>query len=145
MVQIYALDVTLHFGGITVSVGQSTEVWPSLFFLQLAPVYATEIITFVECAAYSRAYHLLVPVSSQSSNTSNTRVLKCYQCNSFYDRGCADYFDNMTYPLIPCPEKATMCRKIIQEGTWRHLSCCVVLAHTTTIRYFPVMRTNMAT
>jgi hypothetical protein len=44
-----------------------------------------------------------------------TKPIKCYQCNSFYDRGCSDFFDNRTYPLIPCFNNATMCRKIIQE------------------------------
>jgi hypothetical protein len=44
-----------------------------------------------------------------------TKPIKCYQCNSFYDKGCSDFFDNRTYPLIPCPSNATMCRKIIQE------------------------------
>ena len=43
-------------------------------------------------------------------------IMKCYQCNSYYDRGCADYFDNQTYPLIPCSAEATMCRKIVQES-----------------------------
>jgi len=45
-----------------------------------------------------------------------TKPIKCYQCNSFYDKGCSDFFDNRTYPLIPCSSNATMCRKIIQEG-----------------------------
>jgi len=51
----------------------------------------------------------------------NKRI-KCYQCNSFYDKGCSDFFDNKTYPLIPCPLNATMCRKIIQESKCR---CCM--------------------
>ncbi|ELU06131.1 hypothetical protein CAPTEDRAFT_181564 [Capitella teleta] len=58
------------------------------------------------------------------------RPIKCYQCNSFYDKGCADFFDNKTYPLIPCSTNATMCRKIIQEtyydGVWdvRYIRQC---------------------
>jgi len=54
----------------------------------------------------------LFPVSGQS------KPIKCYQCNSFYDKGCADFFDNTTYPLIPCPINATKCRKIIQESEY---------------------------
>lgn len=62
-----------------------------------------------------------------------TKPIKCYQCNSFYDKGCADFFDNRTYPLIPCPMNATMCRKIIQEtyydGVWdiRYIRQCALL------------------
>ncbi|KAK2174664.1 hypothetical protein NP493_786g01017 [Ridgeia piscesae] len=73
---------------------------------------------------------LIEYVSSQSATPVKGKILKCYQCNSFYDKGCADYFDNMTYPLIPCSEKATMCRKIIQEafydGRWdiRYIRQC---------------------
>lgn len=61
-----------------------------------------------------------------------TQPIKCYQCNSFYDKGCSDFFDNKTYPLIPCPSNATMCRKIIQETfyerTWdvRYIRQCGV-------------------
>lgn len=47
-----------------------------------------------------------------------TVPIKCYQCNSFYDKGCSDFFDNRTYPLIPCSWNATMCRKIIQESKY---------------------------
>jgi len=59
-----------------------------------------------------------------------SRPIKCYQCNSFYDRGCKDWFDNRTYPLIPCKDNSTMCRKIIQEtyydGHWdiRYIRQC---------------------
>lgn len=59
-----------------------------------------------------------------------TVPIKCYQCNSFYDKGCSDFFDNRTYPLIPCSWNATMCRKIIQEtyydGHWdvRYIRQC---------------------
>lgn len=58
------------------------------------------------------------------------RPIKCYQCNSYYDKGCADFFDNRTYPLIPCAEGSTMCRKIVQEtyydGQWdiRYIRQC---------------------
>jgi len=59
-----------------------------------------------------------------------TKPIKCYQCNSFYDKGCSDFFDNKTYPLIPCKDNTTMCRKIIQEtyydGHWdvRYIRQC---------------------
>ena len=58
---------------------------------------------------------LFISVSAQG-RPDNTKPIKCYQCNSFYDKGCADFFDNKTYPLIPCSGNTTMCRKIIQES-----------------------------
>ncbi|CAD5117863.1 DgyrCDS6608 [Dimorphilus gyrociliatus] len=64
--------------------------------------------------------------------------IKCYQCNSFYDKGCSDFFDNMTYPLRACPMNATMCRKIIQEtyfeGRWdiRYIRQCALLGEVGT-------------
>ncbi|KAK2162467.1 hypothetical protein LSH36_98g05052 [Paralvinella palmiformis] len=71
-------------------------------------------------------FMVLLEVSGQS------KPIKCYQCNSFYDKGCADFFDNTTYPLIPCPINATKCRKIIQEtyydGIWdvRYVRQCAI-------------------
>ena len=60
----------------------------------------------------------LFSVCSQLNNRDPTKPIKCYQWNSFYDKGCADFFDNMTYPLKPCSMNATMCRKIIQESKY---------------------------
>jgi len=68
--------------------------------------------------------------ASVRASASMNRTIKCYQCNSFYDEGCADYFDNRTYPLRICPSNAVMCRKIIQEtyydGKWdvRYIRQC---------------------
>lgn len=82
---------------------------------------ALAIFIFIQC------------VSSQGRPGGDDRPIKCYQCNSFYDKGCSDFFDNRTYPLIPCPGNATMCRKIIQEtyydGMWdvRYIRQCAVL------------------
>jgi len=61
---------------------------------------------------------LNVSASAVEGRPDKTHPIKCYQCNSFYDRGCSDFFDNKTYPLIPCPSNATMCRKIIQESKY---------------------------
>ena len=75
---------------------------------------------------YSKCWHLsvwcylcgwcCVSASAVEGRPDKTQPIKCYQCNSFYDKGCSDFFDNKTYPLIPCPSYATMCRKIIQES-----------------------------
>lgn len=75
----------------------------------------------------------IVPVLGQGGRPDNTNPIKCYQCNSFYDKGCADWFDNKTYPLIPCSNNATKCRKIVQEtfydGHWdvRYIRQCAIL------------------
>ncbi|ESO03980.1 hypothetical protein HELRODRAFT_111907 [Helobdella robusta] len=70
----------------------------------------------------------LVIVNCQQRRPDNNSTLKCYQCNSFYDKGCADFFDNRTYPLIPCKDNVTQCRKIIQENHWdvRYIRQCAV-------------------
>jgi hypothetical protein len=60
-------------------------------------------------------FALIDYVGAVQGRPDKTKPIKCYQCNSFYDKGCSDFFDNRTYPLIPCPSNATMCRKIIQE------------------------------
>ncbi|XP_067940760.1 UPAR/Ly6 domain-containing protein crok-like [Watersipora subatra] len=48
--------------------------------------------------------------------------IQCYQCNSYDDPGCADFFDNKTYVIHACPEDAKYCRKVVQqayyEGEW---------------------------
>lgn len=60
--------------------------------------------------------------------------LKCFICNSHYDPGCADWFNNFTYPMKDCAmygkPNATMCRKMVIEafydGDWRwryHREC----------------------
>lgn len=70
--------------------------------------------------------------SAAQGRPDNSKPIKCYQCNSFYDKGCADFFDNRTYPLKPCLNNATMCRKIIQEtyydGRWdiRYIRQCAL-------------------
>jgi len=75
---------------------------------------------------------LMIEFASAQGRPDTGRPIKCYQCNSFYDRGCADFFDNRTYPLIPCQGNATMCRKIIQEtyydGRWdvRYIRQCAM-------------------
>lgn len=42
--------------------------------------------------------------------------IQCYQCNSFDDPNCADFFDNKTYVIQACPDDAKYCRKVIQQG-----------------------------
>ena len=61
---------------------------------------------------------LPISVSAANGRPEGSNKIKCYQCNSFYDTGCADFFDNKTYPLKPCAGNATMCRKIIQESKY---------------------------
>lgn len=84
----------------------------------IAVVLASMLVLFVDYA------------SAVQGRPDKTKPIKCYQCNSFYDRGCSDFFDNRTYPLIPCLNNATMCRKIIQEswydGHWdvRYIRQC---------------------
>ncbi|KAH3867089.1 uncharacterized protein LOC127867478 isoform X2 [Dreissena polymorpha] len=41
--------------------------------------------------------------------------IKCYQCNSYFQKTCADWFDNRTYNLDQCQDGVKMCRKIVQE------------------------------
>jgi len=56
--------------------------------------------------------------------------IQCYQCNSFDDPGCADFFNNQTYVIHACPEDAKYCRKVVQqayyEGAWhmRYIRQC---------------------
>ncbi|XP_013401331.1 uncharacterized protein LOC106167168 [Lingula anatina] len=56
--------------------------------------------------------------------------IRCFICNSLYDAGCADFFDNSTYPIQPCNVTDTMCRKMVQEtyydGHWdvRYIRSC---------------------
>lgn len=51
-------------------------------------------------------------------------AIKCWECNSHYDRNCADPFGNETFALTDCDQrelehfpqqKASVCRKIIQK------------------------------
>ncbi|GFY42917.1 uncharacterized protein TNIN_142121 [Trichonephila inaurata madagascariensis] len=51
-------------------------------------------------------------------------AIKCWDCNSHYDRNCADPFRNATFALTDCDQKnldhfpqqkASVCRKIIQK------------------------------
>lgn len=42
--------------------------------------------------------------------------IQCYQCNSYDDPGCADFFDNTTYVIHACPEDSKYCRKVVQQG-----------------------------
>ena len=59
---------------------------------------------------------------------------KCFICNSHYDPGCADWFNNFTYPMKDCgmygKPNASLCRKMVIEafydGDWRwryHREC----------------------
>ncbi|KAL3876838.1 hypothetical protein ACJMK2_034624 [Sinanodonta woodiana] len=41
--------------------------------------------------------------------------IKCYECNSYFQHDCADWFNNRTFNLNECPPEATLCRKIVQE------------------------------
>ena len=45
---------------------------------------------------------------------------RCYQCNSYMQEDCADYFYNQTWHLSECPENVTMCRKVVQESKYIH-------------------------
>ncbi|XP_060071693.1 uncharacterized protein LOC132551557 [Ylistrum balloti] len=42
-------------------------------------------------------------------------AIKCYECNSFFQSDCADWFDNKTHNLVDCGDDVKMCRKIVQE------------------------------
>ncbi|KAL4240151.1 hypothetical protein ACF0H5_000945 [Mactra antiquata] len=42
-------------------------------------------------------------------------AIKCFVCNSYFQKTCGDWFDNRTYNLEQCDEGVTMCRKIVQE------------------------------
>jgi len=51
-------------------------------------------------------------------------AIKCWECNSHYDRNCGDPFGNETFALTDCDQrelehypnqKASVCRKIIQK------------------------------
>ncbi|XP_054721103.1 uncharacterized protein LOC129230708 [Uloborus diversus] len=50
-------------------------------------------------------------------------AIMCWECNSHYDKNCADPFRNSTFALTDCnqrerddfQQKATVCRKIIQK------------------------------
>ncbi|XP_062598904.1 uncharacterized protein LOC134260350 [Saccostrea cucullata] len=42
-------------------------------------------------------------------------AIQCYQCNSYFQQDCADYFNNHSHALVDCGENVTMCRKIVQE------------------------------
>ncbi|KFM58231.1 hypothetical protein X975_04859, partial [Stegodyphus mimosarum] len=51
-------------------------------------------------------------------------AIKCWECNSRYDRDCGDPFNNATFALTDCNQRnlehfpqqqATVCRKILQK------------------------------
>jgi len=81
-------------------------------------------------AVFSTLLLLINIADAVQGRPDKTKPIKCYQCNSFYDKGCSDFFDNKTYPLIPCKENVTICRKIVQEsyydGHWdvRYIRQC---------------------
>jgi len=63
--------------------------------------------------------------------------IKCWVCNSYSDRKCADPFDNRSYVITDCDSKdqlrdnlqgvpSTMCRKTSQKvnGIWRYIRSC---------------------
>ncbi|CAG7828455.1 unnamed protein product [Allacma fusca] len=69
-----------------------------------------------------------------------TLSIKCWVCNSKYDIGCADPFDNSSFPISDCNSAenlkphlgdvpATMCRKMVQKvkGEWRYIRSCAFL------------------
>ena len=75
-----------------------------------------KVFCLLPLITYLLAVYHCVSASAVEGRPDKTQPIKCYQCNSFYDKGCSDFFDNITYPLISCPSNATMCRKIIQES-----------------------------
>lgn len=69
-----------------------------------------------------------------------TVSIKCWVCNSAFDLGCGDPFDNSSFPISDCNSaehrkphlgnaKATMCRKMVQKvnGYWRYIRSCAFL------------------
>jgi len=101
-----------------------THFWPSavVFQIQLSLQKNVNMFRLKETIMHWNFCILIVVcwcfVSAHAveGRPDKTQPIKCYQCNSFYDKGCSDFFDNKTYPLIPCSSNATMCRKIIQES-----------------------------
>ncbi|XP_067673191.1 UPAR/Ly6 domain-containing protein crok-like [Haliotis asinina] len=49
-------------------------------------------------------------------------AIKCFQCNSYHQHDCADWFDNVTQHLTQCQPHENLCRKVVQEvyydGSW---------------------------
>ncbi|XP_025114325.1 uncharacterized protein LOC112576234 [Pomacea canaliculata] len=42
-------------------------------------------------------------------------AIKCFNCNSYHQPDCADWFDNVTQHLVNCFDWQTRCRKVVQE------------------------------
>merc|ERR1712178_149563 len=84
------------------------------------------------CLGTALVLFIAIQFVDSQGRPDGSQPIKCYQCNSFYDKGCADFFDTRTYPLKPCGTNATMCRKIIQEtyydGKWdvRYIRQCAL-------------------
>ena len=43
-------------------------------------------------------------------------AIRCYECNSYFQKECSDFFDNKTFNLEKCGDEITMCRKMVLEG-----------------------------
>ncbi|WAQ96865.1 hypothetical protein MAR_029555 [Mya arenaria] len=43
------------------------------------------------------------------------KPIRCFVCNSYFQKTCADWFNNGSYNQEPCDPGVTMCRKIVQE------------------------------
>ena len=67
------------------------------------------------CCSYINKKNLTINYFEISGN-----AIKCYQCNSYFQQDCADYFNNKSHSLVDCGPNVTMCRKIVQEGQYLH-------------------------
>ncbi|PAA82651.1 hypothetical protein BOX15_Mlig017819g1 [Macrostomum lignano] len=91
-------------------------------------------LVFVGVMLAASSAQAQIRIGSGIPSMINNTVFHCYICNSFLDHRCADFFDNRTRLIEPCPgdKNYTMCRKIIQEtyfdGAWdrRYIRDCAV-------------------
>lgn len=88
-----------------------------------------------------------------TSLVSSSAAIKCFSCNSHYDRNCADPFNNYTTELVNCEQEdhrmnhlplfngtarhtANICRKTVQliEGEQRVIRSCGWLPNVESMR-----------
>jgi len=81
--------------------------------LCLLLISSVSIVCFItsNCLIFVESICKLINVCSFSG-----MAIKCYECNSYFQNTCGDWFDNKTYNLVNCGDSVKMCRKVVQEG-----------------------------